>query len=189
MDTSKPEYQRAETLDRIFKFVGSQPKGQQFLFAKLAVQLQMDEKVLGKLLTKESATFQVLTTGMNMANGKAASYVFLSKLGRERFEEGWTYIKQLEKDEIEENQRKKRELAKQRGALAYKLWGIGSTALFILFAYLTWEATKENKVHDEKEERWEQEKANMQKQIDNISAKYYMIPDSIRKEYERYGNQ
>lgn len=75
MDQHSPEYQRAETLDQIFNLVGSQSKGQQILFAKLAVQLRMDEKSLGRKLTEEKRIFQVLTTGINKANGKSASYV------------------------------------------------------------------------------------------------------------------
>jgi hypothetical protein len=114
MDQNSSVYQRAVTLDRIFKFVGSQPKDNNFC-CQTGCTLQMDEKVLGKLLNKEIAIFQVITTGINMANGKPASYVFLSKLGRERFEEGWTYIKQLEEDEKAEKERKKQEVKSKDG--------------------------------------------------------------------------
>ena len=183
MDIHSLEYQRAETLDQIFNLVSSQSSGQQILFAKLAVRLRMDDKSLGKLLADERKIFKVITTGMNMANGKQASFVSLTQFGKEHLEKGWTYIKQLEENELAENQRRKLELAKHRWAWAYKLWGIGSTALFMLFAYLTWDATKENKVHNEKEERWEQEKVQVQSQINQISKQLNAIPDSAKALY------
>ncbi len=181
MDKTSSEYYRALDLDLIFNLLGNQHSERQMLFARVAVQTRMDEKRLAQLLNEERRYFQVHGSGMRMASGELASHVFLTELGKKKIEEGWTFIKQLEQDELEGIQKKKRE---QRLAWVPKGWNILLGATTIIFAYLTWDATRENKIHDAKEERWEVEKVKLQTEIDDLTRKYHAVPDSIRQIYK-----
>jgi hypothetical protein len=181
MDQNTPEFQRAKALDQILKLIGSNSRGKQMLSTMIATQLGMPDKILDKLLTEETKVFQQIATSVSrMANGNA-TIVQLTPFGEEQYKTGWTFMKQLAQDELDAVQRRKQE---QRWGWVPKGWNILLGATTILFAYLTWDATRENKIHDAKEERWEVEKAKLQSQIEDINYKYQAVPDSIRQIYK-----
>lgn len=184
MHSHSIEFQRAQALDQIFKLLGSHTRGKQMLSTMIATQLAMPDKILDKLLTEETEIFQQLSTSVSrMAYGEA-TMVQLTPFGEEQYKSGWTFMKQLEQDQLEDIKRRKREQVKERWAWLPKGWNILLGATTILFAYLTWDATKENKLHNEKEERWEVEKRELQSQYESLSKRYYAIPDSLRQQYE-----
>ena len=185
MDPHSPEFQRAEALDQIFHLIGSNTRGKQVLSTMLSTHLSMPDKALDKLLSEETKIFKQLSNSVSrMAYGDNPTMVQLTPFGEQQYKAGWTFMNQLALDELDEAQKKKQAMKKQKWSWIPKAGSfiLGSTT--ILFAYLTWDATRENKVHNEKEERWEQEKMQMQFQIDKLTKKYNSIPDSIRAKYD-----
>lgn len=164
----------AKILDKIFQRITKVPSEQVYI-SRLEKDLEIDHFKLRKLL--ESAPYAIeINKRSSRVHGAIEGVIEPSENGRYLETQGFSFVNKLLSDRKAD--RNARRFSWVPRAITWIL-----AASTILFAYLHWDAMKETKLHNQKEERWELEKINMQSQIDAATKQLNAIPDSVKMKY------